>query len=262
MDSVLFGGLVAVAVFAGGALGLQLQRILPEGFTTGGPRDMIGAVVGLVTLLLALVLGLLIWTAFGVFSTQKASIQTLAISALKLDSALSDYGPEAEEGRRVLKTSLERTIAQIWGGGYDSDFVIKNYQYALADLKEREAYLDLLQPSSDKQRAAQAGAMQAAVAISQTRTQLALSLVDPVSYPLIATVLAWATCLFCGYGLLSKRHVMSYVALGVGALAVASACYAIVDLSDPYSGLFEVSPAPIVDVMKAVDATSNLVGPR
>ena len=262
MDSVLFGGIVAVVVFAGGVIGLQLQRILPEGYTTGGARDMIGAVVGLVTLLLALALGLLIWTAFGVFSTQKASIQTLAISALKLDSALSDYGPEAEEGRKVLKTSLDRTIAQIWGGGSDSDFVIKNYQYALADLKEREAFLDLLQPSSDKQKAAQAAAMQAAVAISQTRTQLALSLVDPVSYPLMSMVLAWATCLFCGFGLLSKRHVMSYLALGVGALAVASASYAIVDLSDPYSGFFVVSPAPIVDVMKAVDATTNLLGPR
>jgi hypothetical protein len=262
MDSVLFCGLVAVVVFAGGALGLQLQRTLPEGFTTGGPRDMIGAVVGLVTLLLALALGLLIWTAFGVYSAQKASMQTLAINALKLDSALSDFGPEAEEGRKVLKTSLERTIAQIWGGGYDSDFVIKNYQYALADLKEREAFLDLLQPSSDKQRAAQAGAMQAAVAISQTRTQLALSLVDPVSYPLMSMVLAWATCLFCGFGLLSKRHVMSYLALAVGALAVASASYAIADLSDPYSGLFQVSPAPIVDVMKAVDATTNLLGHR
>jgi hypothetical protein len=35
---------------------------------------MVGAVTGLVTLLLALVLGLLIWTAFGVYSTQKASL--------------------------------------------------------------------------------------------------------------------------------------------------------------------------------------------
>ena len=64
--------LVALVVFAGGAGGLILQRNLPDHFTTGGPRDMIGAVSGLLTLLLALVLGLLIWTAYGVYSTQNS----------------------------------------------------------------------------------------------------------------------------------------------------------------------------------------------
>ena len=73
----------------GGVVGLQLQSALPEGYSTGGARDMIGAVTGLVTLLLALVLGLLIWTAFGVYSTQKASIQTVAIYDLKFDAALN-----------------------------------------------------------------------------------------------------------------------------------------------------------------------------
>ena len=55
-----FACLIALAVFAGGAIGLILQRLLPDEFTTGGPRDMIGAVVGFLTLLSALVLGLLI----------------------------------------------------------------------------------------------------------------------------------------------------------------------------------------------------------
>ena len=68
MNSFLIAPIVLATVFAGGTIGLQLQRVLREGYTSGGPRDMIGAVVGLVTLLLALVLGLLIWTSFGVCS--------------------------------------------------------------------------------------------------------------------------------------------------------------------------------------------------
>jgi hypothetical protein len=126
----------------GGAIGLQLQRALPEGYTTGDARDMVGAVTGLVTLLLALVLGLLIWTAFGVYSAQKASIQSIAISGLKLDAALNEYGPEAAGGRTILKSGFERAIAEIWGGGYDSDFVVKNCRYALSDVKERETFLN------------------------------------------------------------------------------------------------------------------------
>ena len=50
MSPEKFALFVALAVFVGGAVGLLLQRVLPEKFTTGGPRDMIGAVVGLLTL--------------------------------------------------------------------------------------------------------------------------------------------------------------------------------------------------------------------
>ena len=103
MDPLVLSGIVLVVVFIGGAIGLQLQRALPEDWTTGGARDMTGAVVGLVTLLLALVLGLLIWSAYGVYSTQKASIQTFAINALKFDEALQKYGPEAAEGRKFSR---------------------------------------------------------------------------------------------------------------------------------------------------------------
>jgi hypothetical protein len=65
--------------------------------------------------------------------------------------------------------------------------------------------------------------MQAAVAIDQTLSQMTLALVDPISYSLIGVVVAWAAFLFCGYGLMSKRHPMSYLALVIGALGVASA---------------------------------------
>ena len=66
-------------------------------------------------LLLALVLGLLIWTAYGVLSTQKASVQTLATTHLKLGEAFQDYGPEAAEGHRILREGIKNTIAVIWG---------------------------------------------------------------------------------------------------------------------------------------------------
>lgn len=257
MNSFMIAAGVLAVVFAGGTIGLQLQRVLPEGYTAGGARDMVGAVNGLVTLLLALVLGLMIWTAYGVYSAQKTSIQTIAINGLKFDAALSEYGPEAEEGRKILRSGFERTITQIWGGAYDADFVIKNYRNTLASLKERETFLNSLQPASDKQKAALAEARQAANAIGQARLQMALALVDPVNIPLLCVVVTWATCLFCGYGLMSIHHVMSYIVIAVGALAVASAIGVILDLSDPYLGVIQVSPAPLIDVLKAMEAATK-----
>jgi len=42
---------------------------------------------------------------------------------------------------------------------------------------------------------------------------------------------------------------MSVVAMAVGALAVASAVLLILDLSNPYSGVFRASPAPLEQVL-------------
>ena len=62
-------------------------------------------------------------------------------------------------------------------------------------------------------------------------------------------VVGWATCLFCGYGLMSKGNAMSVAAGFVGAIAVSSAVYLILDLSDPYSGIFRASSAPLEQVL-------------
>ena len=50
-------------------------------------------------------------------------------------------------------------------------------------------------------------------------------------------------------GLMSKGHVMTLVAILVGACAAASAVFIILDLSSPYSGVFRASSAPLEQVL-------------
>ena len=241
---------VGVAVFAGGAIGLILQRILHESFTTGGPRDMIGAVVGLLTLLSALVLGLLIWTVYGVYSGQNLAVQTLAVKDLQLDLALADYGPDVTPLRALIREQIGKTIDQIWrADASDRNFVADNFASAVQSQRSRQAGLDKLHPATDDQKQALAAASSAIDAIAQSRLQMSFALTDPVSYPLVVVVVAWAAFLFCGFGLMSKGNAMSVVAGAVGALAISSAVYLILDLSDPYSGVFRASPAPLEQVL-------------
>lgn len=250
MSAEKFAFAVAVAVFAGGALGLILQRVLPEKLTTGGPRDMIGAVVGLLTLLSALVLGLLIWTAYGVFAGQNVAIQTLAAKVLQLDLALADYGPEAKDARMHVRQDLEKTIDEIWGSNEsDADFIATNFAEAIHNLRNREGTLESLHPAIDAQTQALAAAKATTDAIGQSRLQMSFALASPVSYPLMVTVVGWAMLLFCGYGLMSRGNPMSVAIVAVGAVAVASAFYLILDLSSPYSGIFRASSAPLEQVL-------------
>ena len=255
--------LVALVVFAGGAGGLILQRNLPEHFTTGGPRDMIGAVSGLLTLLLALVLGLLIWTAYGVYSTQNVAVQTLAAKLLQLDLALTDYGSEADAGRAQLRQDLAKTLDQIWNADQeDAEFAAKNFSAAINNLRHKEGYLQTLTPSTDEQRQTLASATQTVEAIGQARLQMSFALLSPVSYPLLFMVVGWAVILFCAYGLMSKTSPMSFIALLFGAIAVASGVYLILDLSSPYSGIFRASPAPLEQVLAFMSQGQGTVGGR
>lgn len=242
--------MVALAVFAGGGVGLVLQKTLPETLTTGGPRDMIGAVVGLLTLLSALVLGLLIWTAYGVYANQNLAIQTLAAKTLQFDLALADYGPETRELRGQLRSALGKTIDEVWKSDLtDGEFAAGAFSGAVRGLRDRQAALATLHPAGDGQAKALAAAEAAADSIAQSRLAMAFALAAPVSLPLIDTVVVWAVLIFVGFGLMSKGNAMSIVVALVGAFAVASAFHLILDLSQPYSGAFRTSSAPLEQVL-------------
>jgi len=250
MSPEKFAVAVAVAMFVAGTIGLFLQRFLPATFTEAGPRDMIGAVVGLLTLLSALTMGLLIWTAYGVYGGQNIAIQTLAAKVLQLDFALADYGPEAKDVRLQLRDGLRKTIDDVWGANENvANFAANNFAGAIRNARLRERALDALRPSTDAQTRALAAARATSEAIGQSRVQMSFALSNPVSYPLILIVVSWAFFIFCGFGLMSKGHAMTLIGVFVGACAAASAVFLILGLSNPYSGIFRASSAPLEQVL-------------
>ena len=195
MGSAQFSVTVAVVMFAAGLLGLALQGRLPEKHTTGGSRDMILAVAGLLTLLCALVTGLLIWTAYGVYAGQNTQIQTFAAKMMQLDMALSDYGPDAIPVRAQIRETLGKTIDQIWHADQsDSNFAADNFASALQNVRARDKGLARLPPTTDEQKQALAEATSASDAIAQTRMQMSFALSTPVAYPVLLIVVGWVVC--------------------------------------------------------------------
>ena len=184
-------------------------------------------------------------------------MQSLAANVLQLDLALADYGPETAPARAEIKQRVAKTVDQIWGG-HESDkaFVALNLASAIDVLHNSDRFLDTLHPATDEQKQVLARARQIAATIGQARLQMAFALTDPVSYPLVVIVVSWAFFLFCGFGLLSKHNLMSFVAVAVGAMAIATAMYLIMDLSAPYSGLFRASSEPIEQVLDYMNKKS------
>ena len=61
-------------------------------------------------LLLALVLGLLVWTSYGVYSQQQSEAHTLGSQVLQLDLALERYGPARSRTFEARASSLARAL--------------------------------------------------------------------------------------------------------------------------------------------------------
>jgi hypothetical protein len=179
-----------------------------------------------------------------------AAIQNLAAKVLQLDLALSDYGPDANPERSALRDRVAKTIDQVWGTREtDANFAANNFVAAIRLLRDPEKAIERLQPSTDEQKQAIAQAKSALEAIGQARLQMSFALSAPVSYPLLLTVVGWVFLLFCGFGLMSREGAMSIIALGVAAIAIASAVLMILDLSNPYSGVFRAYSAPLEQVL-------------
>src|ERR1700744_6674173 len=117
MRGVLICVLIFVLFMVAGYAGLALQTRLTDDHKTGETKAVVGQVSGLVSLLLALVLGTLIGVSWGYFSTQRTNLENFSAQILRLDQALGQFGPETKPLRGQLKAGIEKAYGSIWGGG-------------------------------------------------------------------------------------------------------------------------------------------------
>ena len=250
MNDITIGLGVGVLTFLCGFIGMLLQKRLPEAHMSSGARDMIGAVMGLIALLLALVLGTLVGSAYGFYATQKANVEVLAARSIQLDMALRQYGPEAEPMRAGLKAALGQAYKAIWidhldPRGYDinelaGSFIKWNFGAAM------------MQPKTPDQIAAMPTINASIGVIEQTRLLMSLQLASPISWPLLGVVVSWAMLLFAGYGVLARLNGTAVMAAFIGAFAVGSAVLLILQLNQPFSGLFRMPGASMEQALHVV----------
>src|SRR5258708_31481626 len=117
MSILLICILIFVLFMVGGYGGLALQTRVLEEHKSGGTKAVVGQISGLVSLLLALVLGTLIGVSWGYFSAQRTNLENFSAQILRLDQSLAQFGPETKPMRDQLKAGMEKAYAAIWGGG-------------------------------------------------------------------------------------------------------------------------------------------------
>ena len=117
MSILLICIVIFIVFMAAGYAGLLVQARLTEAHKTGESKGVVGQVSGLVSLLLALVLGTLIGVSFAYYSTQKANLETFSAQILRLDQALKQYGPETQPMRDSSRRGSSKAMRHSGAAG-------------------------------------------------------------------------------------------------------------------------------------------------
>lgn len=242
--------IAACVIFVGAVVGHLLQELLPPHHLSDA-KSVITTVQGLVTALLALVLGLLIWTGYGVYAQQNSEMMTLAGQVLQLDVLLDRLGADGVRAGALQREQLIAMRKRFWGHDGGAGPPVP-YETGRAELSRMDAFFAATKATTDEDRALFDQARGLAASIVLTILLMGRQLRNPVPHGLINSVILWAGLVFCCLGTTATLSVLSIAVEFVGALSVASAIFLILEFSQPYDGHFRIPPDGIDHVIAAL----------
>ncbi len=143
---------------------MLLRAQLPQSHLGPESKDVIKLAMGLAGTLIALVLGLLIWSAKSFHDTQTAELTQLFAQLVFLDRTPAHDGIESKEVRTLLPNAADRLPARTWSrdrGAASLDPTSLGSESLYETVQQRS-------PKNDAQRAAPMPALTIVTGIAQT----------------------------------------------------------------------------------------------
>jgi hypothetical protein len=241
MSSMTLSLIVFLCVFGGAVVGLLLHAVLPHHHLGAETKDIVKLGMGLVGTMAALVLGLLVASAKGSYDAQSAEVTQLSANIALLDRALTLYGPETKEIRAILRSAVRRALDQMWPHPGD----VSQAAPSAAGGEILYEKLQGLSPKNDTQRLLQSQATNIAMDIGKTRWLMYEQAMGSVSMPLLVILVLWLTAIFISFGLFAPFNGTVVSSLFTAALSVSCAIFLILEMYTPYTGLVQISSAPL-----------------
>lgn len=237
--------LIAFAcIFGGTLLGAFLRNRLPGHHLESDTKDAVRLGAGLIATIAALVLGLLIASANGTFESRNGQVKQLTANVLLLDTILALYGPEADGARRLLRRDLASFADRIWRENREGSGKPARFELTAAAV-EFETELLKLSPQNDAQHYLKTMAANASAELAKTRLLLFTSAGRSLPMPFLVVLISWLTIIFASFSLFANRNATMLVALCIYAVSASAAIFLILELSQPFSGLLQISSEPL-----------------
>lgn len=244
MNGLLVAFVSAACIFGGTLLGLGVRRLLPHDHLSADSREAVKVGAGMISMMAALVLGLLVSSAKNNFDSANAAITESGAKVILIDRLLATYGPETGEIRSYLRQSVALFVDVLWpeekSKQVDMGALERTPPMEKVLVKLRE-----LKPQTEIQRALLEQAKEIANQILFTRWMQLEQAQLSLPTPFLVILLFWLTLLYTSFGLLAPRNATVITVMFLGALALATAIFLIVEMSRPMGGAMKVSSAPM-----------------
>lgn len=240
--------IVFAVIFAGAFAGVLLRRGLPEHHLAEGAKDVVRLGTGLIATMAALVLGLLIASAKSSYETQNAQVRSLTANIILLDQVLAQYGPQAREARDLLRRAVDPLADRIWREKGTASAAGAPFE-AIPATDAAFAKILELSPQTESQRVLKGRAVQFATDVAQARLALFVEPDRSIPMPFLIVLVFWLTIIFTGFSLFSRLNPTLIAMLFVFALCASGAIYLILEMSQPFVGLMQISSAPLRDAL-------------
>jgi hypothetical protein len=242
VTSVLAGFACFVAIFAGSAIGFLIGKFLPEEDRGAPTERVVQGAMRTMSLLSALVLGLLVASAKSKFDTNNGQIEQFAAQLMMLNGELTNFGAGAADARMTLETYTSAKINDVWN---DQIVVTGQHENPAPVLDRLQRQVLSLAPQDEFQRAMARGAADVVAQLVREKWLLVAEQSARAPQPFLLALMAWVGVLFLLIGLFAPRNAITIATVLVCGLSIGSAVGMIEDLDQPYGGFIAVSPEPM-----------------
>ena len=233
------------------AVGFLLQSQLLERYAQPGALESMSLIISFLVTITAIVVGLLINATKSFVDATQNHWAIFAGQLIRLDQSMRNYGSESEQMRRQLQSFTAAAIVKFWRAddipvGVTFPDVRKlskdEAKRVLSDLLNRIelGIIRLKTPDPLHERLA-ADCFEQYKEFARARWSLLLAPQNSLPAPFLRMLVAWIMIIFLSFGLRAPANPLVMIVITLSATTLSGMMFAIIDVVDPYKGLYNIS---------------------
>jgi hypothetical protein len=246
----IYSLIVFAAMCASVALGFFIRSRLPERHRSPESLALVQVMITLLVTFTAIVLGLLTTSVKAGFDAAYTARGDDAAQLAQLDRCLRDYGPDTAPIREQLRGYVAAVIASTWPDEPPPVGLKFPDPANMPKLGESPLLSDVLsevghgvrglEPADAFHRTQMAACVEQYGDLLNARWKVIEGARPSISSPFYWVLVIWLSILFGSFGLTARPNAMVATMTVFCALSITIAVFVILDMDEPYGGLFGV----------------------
>ena len=238
MRPLVISAITFALAFGAALCAVYFRKIIAADHLREDVKDVVRLSTGIIGTIAALVLGLLIASAKNSYDARVTQFKQITTNVILLDLLLEQYGPAAQNLRGTLRIGLPMMVERITNEGRSGK------PAPFETIPEAQRFINSIQtlkPATEAQHALQTRIVDAAVQLAQSRLALFTQSHESIPAPFLTILIFWLSVIFASFGLFVRPVPIVVVTFVVGALSVAGALFLVLEMDQPFAGLFQIS---------------------